>query len=209
MLVTSFPTQFHHHHHVVPLAQIFLTLSHHFSLSFISSGRSSGLHPVYSHNCCMYVLAGRTALARPYVGVYRSTSLMSSSLLLQKCPACLARLTWIVFVMGGRWPYSWCFVGCCRQDLSREKMLDIRHFCLEGSARKSYYFRLCQVGHSYLHRWWICFGIFQGKEDSPFKKVMLAASSLALLRLSQEIVVVQGLSLNIALVILQWFIYAI
>ena len=43
--------------------------------------------------------------------------LMSSSLLLQQCPACLVRLTWIVFVMGGRWPYSWCFVGCCRLDL--------------------------------------------------------------------------------------------
>ena len=34
-----------------------------------------------------------------------------------KCPACLVRLTWIVFVMGGKWPYSWCLVGCCRQDL--------------------------------------------------------------------------------------------
>ena len=32
-------------------------------------------------------------------------------------PACLGRLTWIVFVMGGRWPYSYCFVGCCLQDL--------------------------------------------------------------------------------------------
>ena len=30
-----------------------------------------------------------------------STSLMSSSLLLQQCPACLVRLTWIVFVIGG------------------------------------------------------------------------------------------------------------
>ena len=50
--------------------------------------------------------------------VHRSTSLMSSSLLLQQCPACLFRLTWIVFQMGGRWPYSWCLVGCCRQDLS-------------------------------------------------------------------------------------------
>ena len=38
-------------------------------------------------------------------GVHRSTSLMSSSLLLQPCPACLVRLTWIVFVMGGRWQY--------------------------------------------------------------------------------------------------------
>ena len=42
---------------------------------------------------------------------------MSSSLLFQQCPACLVRLTWIVFVMGCRWPYSCCFVGCCFQDL--------------------------------------------------------------------------------------------
>ena len=61
----------------------------------------------------MYVLAGRPALARPYVGVHRSTSLMNSSLLLQLFPACLVRLTWIVFVMGGRWPYNCCFVRCC------------------------------------------------------------------------------------------------
>ena len=120
----------HHHHHVVPPAQISLTLSRHFSLSFIASGRSSGLHPVSSHSCCMYVLSGRPALARPYVGVHRSTSLRSSSLLLQQCPACLLRLTWIVFVMGGRWPYSWCFVGCCRQDLfniARNCLISIFH----------------------------------------------------------------------------------
>ena len=65
----------------------------------------------------MYVRAGRPAFARPYVGVHRSTSLMSSSLLLQQCSACLVRLTWIVFVMGGRWPYSWYFVGFCLKDL--------------------------------------------------------------------------------------------
>ena len=46
----------HHHHHVMPLARISLTLSRHFSLSFIASGRSSGLHPIPSHSCCMYVL---------------------------------------------------------------------------------------------------------------------------------------------------------
>ena len=82
----------------------------------IVHGMSSGLHPVSLHSCYMYILAGRPAFARPYVGVHRSTSLMSSSLLLLQCPACLIRLTLIVFVMGGRWPYSWCFVGCCRQD---------------------------------------------------------------------------------------------
>ena len=101
-------TDYHHHHHVVPLARISLTLSRHFSPSFIASGRSSGLHPVSSHSCRMYVRAGRPAFARPYVGVHRSTWLMNSSLLLQLCPACLVRLTWIVFVIGGRWPYSWC-----------------------------------------------------------------------------------------------------
>ena len=108
---------YHHHHHIVPQAHISLTLSRHFSLSFIASGRSSGLHPESSHCCCMFVRAGRPAFAWPYVGVHRSTSFMSSSLLLQQCSACLVRLTWIVFVMGGRWPFSWCFVGCCRQDL--------------------------------------------------------------------------------------------
>ena len=58
----------HHHHHVVPQARISLTLSHHFSLSSIASGRSSGLHPVSSHSCCMNVRAGRPAFAWQYVG---------------------------------------------------------------------------------------------------------------------------------------------
>ena len=86
-------------------ARISLTLSRHSSLSFIALGRSSGQQPVSSHSCWMYVRAGRPAFARPCVGIHKSTSLMSSSLLLQQCPACLVRLTWIVFVIGGRWPY--------------------------------------------------------------------------------------------------------
>ena len=123
LLITRFPLSvyiyihIYHHHHVVPLARIFLTVSRHFSPSFIASGRSSGLNTIFSHSCCMYVRAGRSDFDRPYVGVHRSTTLMSSSLLLQLCPTCLVRLTWIVFGMEGRWPYSWCLVGCCRQDL--------------------------------------------------------------------------------------------
>ena len=101
----------YHHHHIVLAARISLTLSRHSSLSFIALGRSSGQQPVSSHSCWMYVRAGRPAFARPCVGIHKSTSLMSSSLLLQQCPACLVRLTWIVFVIGGRWPYSWCLVG--------------------------------------------------------------------------------------------------
>ena len=100
----------HHHYHVVPPARISQILSRHSSLSFIASGRSLRLHPVSSQSCCMYIPAGRLAFARLYEGVHRSTSLMSSSLLLKQCPACLVRLTLIVFVIGGRWPIR-CFVG--------------------------------------------------------------------------------------------------
>ena len=114
---SKFSQLHHHHHHVVPLARISLTLSRHFPLSFIASGRSSGLYPVSSHCCGMYVRAGRPAFAWPHAGVHRRTSLMSSSLLLQQCPAFLVCLTWRVFVTGGKWPYIWCLVGCCRQDL--------------------------------------------------------------------------------------------
>ena len=108
----------YHHHHDVRLARISPTLSLHVSLSFIAFGRSSGLHPVSSHSCCMNVRAGRPAFDGPYAGVHRSTSLTISSLLLQQCPACLVGLACIVFVIGGRWPYSWRRVGCCCQDLS-------------------------------------------------------------------------------------------
>ena len=108
----------HHHHHVVPRARIYLTLSRHLSLSFIAFGRSSGLNLVSSHSCCMYVRAGRPAFVWPYAWIHMGTSLMSSSLLLQQCPACMARLTCIVFVMGGRWPYNWCLVGVSARTCS-------------------------------------------------------------------------------------------
>ena len=83
LIKTFYPI--HHHHHVALVARISLTLSRHSSLSFIALGRSSGQHPVSSHSCWMYVRAGRPAFARPCVGVHKSTSLISSSLLLQQC----------------------------------------------------------------------------------------------------------------------------
>ena len=116
----------HQHHHVVPLAQIPLTLSRHFSLSFITSGRSSGLHPVSSHSCCMFERVVLLLLGHMR-GVHRSTSLITSSLLLQQCPACLVRLAWIVFVMGGRWPFSWCLMRCCCEHLLNKSW---RHSCV-------------------------------------------------------------------------------
>ena len=79
------------HHHVAPSAWISLTLSRHPSLSSIASGRSSGIHPVSVQSCCVWVLAGRSAFARPCEWVHWSTSLMSSSLLLRQPPTCLVR----------------------------------------------------------------------------------------------------------------------
>ena len=67
------PWVWYHHHHLVLQAQISLTLFRHFSLSFIASGWSSGLHPVSSHSCWVYVRAGRPAFARPFVGVHIAT----------------------------------------------------------------------------------------------------------------------------------------
>ena len=115
-----------YHHHIALVALISLTLSRHSSLSFIALGRSSGQHPVSSHSCWMYVRAGRPAFARPCVGIHKSTSLMSSSLLLQQCPACLVRLTWIVFMIGGRWPYSWCL--CIIFTMFGKVFYKVKHF---------------------------------------------------------------------------------
>ena len=42
---------------------------------------------------------------------------MNAPLLPQQCPACHARLVWMIFEMGGRWLYNCCFVGCCLQNL--------------------------------------------------------------------------------------------
>ena len=117
-------TLHHHHHHVMLVARISLTLSRHSSLSFIALGRSSGQHPVSSHSCWMYVRAGRPAFARLCVGVHKSTSLMSSSLLLQQCPACLVRLTWRSFFQAA--VTSILLYGCTTWTLTNrlEKKLD-------------------------------------------------------------------------------------
>ena len=73
IFMSIFHYHHHHHNHVVPLARISLALSPHLSLSVIASGRSSGLHPVSSHSCHMFVRAGRPALLghmRGSIGVH-------------------------------------------------------------------------------------------------------------------------------------------
>ena len=91
-------------------AWITLTFFRHPSLLSIASGRSSRLHPVSAQKCCILVRADHPAFAHSCGGVHRSMSLMSTSILLQQCPAYLVHVTLIVFVMGGRWPYSCCSI---------------------------------------------------------------------------------------------------
>ena len=42
---------------------------------------------------------------------------MRSYLILQKYPACPVRVNWSVLEIRGKWLYSFCFVGCCFQEL--------------------------------------------------------------------------------------------
>ena len=65
---------------------------------------------------------------------------------LQQCPVSLVRLTLIVFVMGGNWPYSYCFVGCYLQDL-----FNVAHIILVLFLSSFFFIRLvsAHVVHPY------------------------------------------------------------
>ena len=93
--------------------RISLTLSRYPSLLFTASTDPQS-YILYLHRVavCWFELVALRLLS-----LVKSTSLMSSFLLLQQCSACLVRLILIVFVMGGRWPYSCCFVEFCLQYL--------------------------------------------------------------------------------------------
>ena len=106
----------YHHYHVMLLAQISQTFSCHLSLSSITSGRFSRLHPRFIQSCCREVLVGHPTFLCLCEGVHRRTPLTSSFLLLHQCSSCLVHLIWMVLEIGGGWPYSCCFVGCF-QDL--------------------------------------------------------------------------------------------
>ena len=82
----------YHDHHKVLLSRQQYLLS-------ITPSRSSRLHPVSAQNCCRTVLGGRPTFARSCEWIHSNTSLMSLPLLLHQCPACLDRITWIVFVI--------------------------------------------------------------------------------------------------------------
>ena len=66
---------------------------------------------------CMFVLVVLLLPGHMWASI-RVHRLWARPLLLQQCPACLVRLAWIVFVMGGRWPYIWCLVGVVSRTCS-------------------------------------------------------------------------------------------
>ena len=126
---------YHHHHQAALLARVFLTLSlsirpHHPSLP------ASPLNSILCLSRAIVDFAGRPALAPSYEGVHGRTSLVSSSLFLQQCPACLIRLTWMVLVMGGQWLNSCYFVGCCFQDLFNIARSILEQFPSSFSSRR-------------------------------------------------------------------------
>ena len=94
----------HHHHHVTPSARISLTLFHHPCHGpLLLAGLKSYILYLHRAAVCRFKLV---VLPWSCVGIHKSTSLISSSLLLQQCPACRVRLILIDFVMVCRWPYS-------------------------------------------------------------------------------------------------------
>ena len=86
----------HHLHQGMLTAQTPLTLSRHPSFLGITLGKSSRWLSVSAQNWWMQIFACQPTLMCICVGVYWRMSLMSSSLLHQQCPACLAHLTWMV-----------------------------------------------------------------------------------------------------------------
>ena len=106
----------HHHypHHVAPTARISLTLS-----------RTLLYRPSLPVGLQGNIRIGTELL---YVGYCLSSCLCSSMWrgpqeyvtyeFVSTSPACLVRLTWIVFVMGGRWPISCCFESAASRTCS-------------------------------------------------------------------------------------------
>ena len=107
----------HHHHHVALSARISLTpfspplpIVHCFRQVFRATSR------IYTELLYVGSLWSSLPFPRLCEGVHRSTSLMSSSFTFSSSvPVCLVHLILIVFVIGGRWSYSCCFVGYCLQ----------------------------------------------------------------------------------------------
>ena len=78
----------------------------------ISPYRPSRLHPVSIHvSFCISAYTGEFISSNPWENVAYGVVLH------QQYSACLACLSWMVCVIGGKCLYNCCFVGCCFHDL--------------------------------------------------------------------------------------------
>ena len=69
--------------------------------------------------------------------------------LLQQCSACLVHITCMVCLIGGKWPYSCCFVGFCFQNLFEIARNILSRSNQTFSPRVSLYFKWCNHRHGY------------------------------------------------------------
>ena len=99
---------YYHHHHITLLARISLTLSSHPSRKVFQA--TSCIDPELSYIGSSWSSDLCSSMWRDPLG-YIALPYFSSS------PACLTRLSWIVFGMGDSWLYSCFFVRCCFQEL--------------------------------------------------------------------------------------------
>ena len=70
---------------------------------------------------------GRPALVSPYIGFHRTMILINFFLLLQKFPACLTPLPWMVCEMRNLWLCSRSFIWCCFQVLLKTAVSIFMH----------------------------------------------------------------------------------
>ena len=100
-----------HHHHVAPPAQISLTLSCHPFLSSITLGRSSKATSCISTELLYIGSSWSSGLCLSmWKGPQEYEFVLTS-------PA-VSHMSWIVFMIVGRWANSKYFVGCCLQACS-------------------------------------------------------------------------------------------
>ena len=108
---------YHHYSQGELIARILVTVSHYPSPSAIVLDESSWRHSESAQTWWKKIFANYSTLVYPCIGVHRRTSLMSWPVLLQQYSVYFARLTWMVCEIRNKWPYSYCFVECCFQDL--------------------------------------------------------------------------------------------
>ena len=87
------------------------------SLAICSDWPSLLLSPLDGIQCLYRADESMFLLVNQCWCVYRRTSLLSLSLLLQLYPVRLACLTWMACTIGGKWSCHCHFVECCFQDL--------------------------------------------------------------------------------------------